>query len=517
MEDFIREIYTESNILTKVKGVIDAYMLGNLLSAEEEWKVVLPSLVDICNKYEDDHAGEGQKLFSYVKDANDNIGNFPYIEDVINNKIIPSLFTYLEKYTGIDVKEATYQLLSSRSGMLTINDFVSGKMIHSKDDPVWEAKKKADAIYKPHMTKFFVCGVGLGYLAKALFDRSMETLDIYVLEPTAYMVDFAKIYGVLDEIPSEKLHIYSSADQVQAFSDWFFEMEKAGDDCIGTRIEDYASSHFIPEIRDIIKNVRSQVCVAQMMEKMEEVNFYQNINHISGSVYELEDDIKGKECIVVAAGPSLDDSIDFLKESAGNRKILVVSTVAKKLQDLGISYDYMLVMDPQDRTYGHMMEADSYAPIIISPSAAWRFAANNKGKVYLAPKNGRYYSDKYLREKGEKLWPVYGTVTNLALYTALEFGASSVYLVGVDLSFPNGMSHATDTMDLEKVDESKLFEVKSNLGNPVYTDDIFINYIKQMEDLLEKFKDKKISVYNLSKDGAYIKGTKFVQMNYIGK
>ena len=139
----------------------------------------------------------------------------------------------------------------------------------------------------------------------------------------------------------------------------------------------------------------------------------------------------------------MDDNLDFLKENQGKKTVIAVGTVFRKLLECGITPDLVAVLDPQERTYQQMegLEGEK-VPMLVAVTAYWKFAANYQGDKYLVPLVGVHEE----KEK-EEPWVIGGTVTHLAIEAAVRFGAKKIYLVGVDLAYPNGLSHAEGTMD----------------------------------------------------------------------
>mgnify|MGYP003311426870 CR=1 FL=1 len=97
-----------------------------------------------------------------------------------------------------------------------------------------------------------------------------------------------------------------------------------------------------------------------------------------------------------------------------------------------------------------------------------------------------------------------GSVTTLALEIALRLGATSIYLLGVDLAYPNGISHATGTMDRMGRDTNGMKRVKSVNGDWVYTDLLFDSYRNWIESKINRY--PQVDFYNLSTCGAHIEG-----------
>ncbi len=111
-----------------------------------------------------------------------------------------------------------------------------------------------------------------------------------------------------------------------------------------------------------------------------------------------------------------------------------------------------------------------------------------------------------ITEEYEDAWDSCGTVTSMALEVAVRFNAENIFLVGVDLAYPGGISHATGTADRSQISEEGLIPVEGCGGTMVYSDTVLTSYRHDMESRIAQ--TSWISYYNLSKVGARIAGTK---------
>lgn len=106
----------------------------------------------------------------------------------------------------------------------------------------------------------------------------------------------------------------------------------------------------------------------------------------------------------MAAGPSLDDNLEFLRENQGKKTIIAVGTVFRKLLENKIVPDMAAVLDPQERTYKQIEGLeDKKVPMLLAVTAYWKFAANYKGDKYLVPLAGMHEE-----RENEEAWVIGG-------------------------------------------------------------------------------------------------------------
>lgn len=209
-----------------------------------------------------------------------------------------------------------------------------------------------------------------------------------------------------------------------------------------------------------------------------------------------------KEFVVIAAGPSLDDNMEFLRESQGKKTLIAVGTVFRKLLEAGIVPDMVVVLDFMERIYRQIEGLeDQKIPLLLGMTAYWKFAENYQRDKYKIP-----ITDSPGKGRDKDAWVIGGTVTHLAMEAAIRFGAEKIYLVGVDLAFPKGLSHAEGTMDRAVVKTEGMIPVEGVGGTTVYADSLFIAYRQWIEQRIELA--PWITYYNMSHIGARIAGTR---------
>ena len=213
----------------------------------------------------------------------------------------------------------------------------------------------------------------------------------------------------------------------------------------------------------------------------------------------------GKKVLIVGAGPSLDARMAELENKDDDTIILAVATVLKKLTNRGIIPDYAVVMDSQMRTFKQIEGLKIMdTPLLVDSTACWRFAEEYQGKRYIVYQKGFQEADRCAKEERCQQYETGGSVTTLALEIALRLGADSIYMLGVDLAYPDGISHATGTMDRMDRNTNGMKKVKSVNGDEVYTDLLFDSYRIWIENKIKEY--PQVNFYNLSTCGAYIEG-----------
>ena len=212
------------------------------------------------------------------------------------------------------------------------------------------------------------------------------------------------------------------------------------------------------------------------------------------------------EAIIVSAGPSLNDNIDFIRESVGKRTIIAINAVLKRLYKENIKPDIIVMIDPLKTMRDHLSGAESITegvPLITTLNSNYDFVEAYMGPIYIIP-NGEDEKQEPC-ERGIPWENVGGTVASLGLEAAYYLGAQKIYLVGSDLAYTNGNNYASGVAHGEKeaiVDKNVVDAVG---GGKVSTNELYNMYRGIIENQIAMHPE--VKVYNRAFGGARIEGT----------
>ncbi|MFD2168133.1 6-hydroxymethylpterin diphosphokinase MptE-like protein [Thalassotalea euphylliae] len=195
-----------------------------------------------------------------------------------------------------------------------------------------------------------------------------------------------------------------------------------------------------------------------ILENIETLTFQQNsslgnqfftesqLNNLTENYYSaipLMGAFEGQTAVVIGGGPSLDESIDWMKANREKIVILAVSRVAKRLKETDLIPDIVFSVDPFTPSY------DVSKELLTLPSSVLFVYNNNANNRLVHQWHGRkaylgllFPWETKLNEKN--MTGMGPTVTNTALNCAIGFGFSKILLTGVDLCYSKtGVSHAS--------------------------------------------------------------------------
>ena len=239
---------------------------------------------------------------------------------------------------------------------------------------------------------------------------------------------------------------------------------------------------------------------------------------------DLQDKFAGQAALVAAAGPSLLENIDFIKN---NRQKFVIFAVNKALRTLinnGITPDFVVGVDARfvNKTFMGLEEQLANINCIVNINSDSEILNNKFKKVFVSfPENDNMIKTIVDSNPSLQTQESGGSSTTMAFVTAVKLGFSKVIMCGVDLAF-NGETVYSSGEKYEKIsaNEMNINSVKKTLttvpsvkGVDVVTSVDYAAFIHHFDVLIKSL--DYVSVYNTSSFGALIPGMKNVPIDKI--
>lgn len=509
----IAEIYQYAQLVPAIKEIIKYCYTEEDFHVRTNWEELKNLVVDFCKKVAEKDVALAKEIYDRIALAcsytTSDKSNYILMGDELQ-EAITILYQGMALVGEINVLEDKREFFSTKSGFLSFRSIETNIVYHSTIDPMWEAYELAKRIYDSGFLKYCFLGCGLGYLPWQVFCQSDCSVDIYIFHADEKFVNNAMDYGVLGWIPQEKLHIVIEQN-IQKLIQKFLSMEDVPGKVGKHALEDVLDQ-FETKEKNSINYFLAQNHTRTLWGNSLTINAYRNAYHVPNMIGEFQPKTISDEWIVVAAGPSLDDCIEYLRENVGKKTIICASTVLKKLLRNGIKPDGVAVLDPQARTWGHFDDLeDTSIPLLLNVTANWRFGEWYSGDKYLIPSLTDETTVRNYLLQGVESWYIGSTVSTLMLEIAIRLGAKMIEMVGMDLAYPTGRTHATGTMDEKEISGLGMQQVLSVNGGLVSTTAQFMVYIEEIEQIIRE--NPVISFYNLSTRGAEIKGAESKRIN----
>lgn len=265
-------------------------------------------------------------------------------------------------------------------------------------------------------------------------------------------------------------------------------------------------------------------------------NFLLNLERIFYGVRACEFYNKFQDipAILIAAGPSLDDSIEFLRNAQEKAILIVVDTAYRKLLKNGIIPHFVITVDASDLNYKDFEDIPTYtdtflmAEILTHPLVFEKIKNRtifySGGAVFAALEKRLGYDKAAIGGAG--------SVANNAFGFLIKLGVRKVVFVGQDLCFPYGITHSTDfyknyfwIRESNEINtyENRVFaeylsvrgniEVETNSGEKAFTNLSMNNFKVWFENTITMLKkmSNQYNFINISEKGARIEGAKFMK------
>ncbi len=342
-----------------------------------------------------------------------------------------------------------------------------------------------------------------------IFRLSLFTVDYTVLAKKGV------IFSIMDNISDEERKIELFLD-ILKYDNYLIKFSTTG-----INIDDYISkllgiiSSNKPTIYDY--NRKLYIHLNRTIQRINDAYNFPQFNKFENAEF-----FKNIPILYIAAGPSLDENIDWIKNNQDKFFITCVGSALKKLLDNNIRVDIICSVDEDI-----ILEELQFNNEIIKriPSHTLLFASSITNEIILKKFNkDRVFIFEVYRTLFKNNFAFNGySVGELALHILLKLNAKEIYLVGFDLTINQntGETHSKDSgstakiMDIENtLDERDIFglnnsliKVKGNKKNEVVTSALFYASINFLNQKILTTKKNDINIYNLSNDGAFFENT----------
>ncbi len=333
--------------------------------------------------------------------------------------------------------------------------------LHSRVDPEREASRFVEGADLGNRSIVVICGFAFGYhceevasfcsretliviiekdcelLLHALWNRDLTELlvrenVVLLLEPLEDDLD-----RIFKGRSSRKLAILTHRGSAQVYGEYYEEW--------GNRVRAYIST------KDV------NIATLAKFEKSWSGNLAGNILTLLSSpgVNSFYDRFSGMSAIVVAAGPSLTQSLDLIRKSREHCIIVAVDTAFKILLNNGIEPHFCLAVDPQLINARYFEGTGEVSTVLIADPmvhpSLFRFFRGRKVLTGLVFDLMKWLED-IVGRKGEISHG--GSVSTNAVDFARRLGVERVYMVGQDLSFTQGLAHCKGSYLEEQIHNS---------------------------------------------------------------
>ena len=442
----------------------------------------------------------------------------------------PKLAERLEK---IDINSITgIEVLEAESKDLVIS--YKNTPLHSTIDPAREAKTTWNRTIKTELKKNdiqIVFGLGLGYLFKRAFVNSES--KIFIMEPFIEVMRFVLEHvDFSNELSDSRVFI---TDNVGDIYDKLQKEYLSGDKVEFLFLNQYA----------LINQQLLQDLTTKTFEIVEgrgnndstifKLNYYWIQNFLKNMTYFpntrplgfFEGKFADKTALIIAAGPSLADDLEKIKNNQDKFVIIAVGRAFKTLVKAGIIPDFTIFADAllcSKQIEGVEKFLEQTNVILLSKSDK-DILENFKSKskiLYFTQTDSMIKLFENGKSENIGFYKSGSSVSIISYYAAKALGFGKIIFSGLDLAFidnkiyADGQTFEQNTPEMTEFLQKKLTYVKDKDGNEIPTRADYAWFIRQFNEI---FTDEinLAGIINTSTKGAFIEGMEYMEFAEVVK
>jgi hypothetical protein len=379
-------------------------------------------------------------------------------------------------------------------------------------------------------------GLGVGYqLEKLLDEHTVEKLFICEPNPdffyaSLFAIDWQAIFETVEKSET-RIYLNIGDDGTNLFRDLLSQFYAIGPYILNSTY--FYQSYYNASLNSAISQLREQLQVVISMGEYFDHAYY-GIAHTkegmrrklpilaANPASKLNYDDKEVPIFIVGNGPSLDSSIDTIKEWQGQAIVVSCGTTLQALHRHGITPDFHAEIEQNRTTYDWAVLIGDLEYLknitLISCNGIHPDTCDLYKDVLIAFKEGESSTVSALnvldRENYTTLLNAFPTVSNFAIDLFSTIGFTSIYLIGVDLGFVDVKHHHSKSSGYYQDDGKETYDytdsantsliVPGNFQPKVNTKHEF-KVSRQVIEQVTSAKLKGQEFYNCS-DGAKIQG-----------
>ena len=344
---------------------------------------------------------------------------------------------------------APLEILPSKSNCPTAKE--GGKFLHSAYNPLREAEQAAKAakssLTEVYSAAFFSCGLGYAPISYAnLFPN--DTIIIVESDPRYFftalsLVDWEPLFRHSNFI----IALGTGIDSVVSLIEHTAGLKHTA--ISENAAQSQHAADYFQALRSLIERNKRKVEInASTLEKFSKLwlkNTCRNLHFLAETdgVNIFKNSCPGDlPCVILAAGPTLQDVLPQLAELKKRAILIAVDTALRACLRAGVEPDFVILADPQYYAYRHIAGLESPSSILITESAAYPAVFRFKCKKIVMCASlfplGQYI-EKQIGSKGELV--AGGSVSTTAWDFARFIGAKEIFCAGLDLGYPGLETH----------------------------------------------------------------------------
>lgn len=463
---------------------------------------------------------------------------------LINNHTIlrrnyPAVAIQLE---ALETMQRTGNVLvePSKQQALTLKIMRNGntQYVHSKYDPVKEAKHFIERLTIDEAYHVLFIGIGLGYHIEA-FTHAYPHVTFSIYEPDTEILLTYLSHRPLNAISDNNLYrLFTdnssiSVDQeIQQLSEQTKGKVKIITLPVYEKLYRTEISSFTQKMVSALKKTSNALIVDMAYQKRWSLNAIKNFSTVFNTPNLLQDVdttlFAGKPAILIAAGPSLNEEFEHLRyiKDNGLAYLFAVGSAINALIEQGIYPDATCTYDPQKMNYKVIQKINDQQlaniPLVFGSTVGFETIEQYPGKMFHILLSQDLIAPLLLKHQKTNRLEIVSDAPSIAivmLQALCRLGFGSIILVGQNLAYVGNDYYATGidatryAADVEQYSFTNKITVKDVHGNDIQTTEGYNLMRQQFEQYIAHYPHPPI--INTTAGGAAIEGTTYIPLSQV--
>lgn len=378
-----------------------------------------------------------------------------------------------------------WQVCDARNGEVTLK--LNGIFIYSNYQPYKSTERWINSEVNLDKSHFLLIGLGLGYHLQILKEIVKEKpITVLCFEKQEYELFKSHNNGKWWDQPNIEICYTLNPEKITRDTQVLLP---------NVWIKALGKQHYLFSLLESIKiNQQSYKKFEPLMHE----NFTKNISEMNVTSYPKK---QHQFACLVAAGPSLDETIQWLKSIRRKVDIYAVGSALKPLLEENIIPDAVVISDAQDAVL-NQFEGTNYTNNLFYISTANFKAVNaHRGPKFIMFQEGYSEAEMKANELNYPLFETGGSVSTVT-YSLIEFlGYKNLILFGLDLGFAHNQTHAKYSPSDKLIETDISLSIMANDGTRIST---LQNLKVYLDWFNRRLQDSDLNIYNTAKKGAKI-------------
>lgn len=379
--------------------------------------------------------------------------------------------------------DSIYEKLELSKTGIELPVLKNGRTIESKYNPEREADNIISTLNNYNF--FLVLGIGSGTFIKKLSEK-FPNAKVICVERTKQDLHFISHLQNINLLQSNENIIFTDVQEVSQTILNNYLPAKFGDLKIielkaWTNENQDIFNELKQNIEHAIRLLSADYSVQSHFGKIWQTNIINNLKILSTMKQQSFSIDNKKKAVVVAAGPTLDKTINILKKA--DYFIISTDTAFSSLIKNGINVDAVISIDGQNISHNHFLHKCNPNTLfffdLCSNFSAVKSVYEKENNVIFF-KSGHPLSalaEQFTNENFIQLFTGSGTVTIAALDFAYKLGFTDIQVLGADFSYSNGKAYTKGTYfdSIYNTETNKIQSSETNYDKLMYRTPLICN------------------------------------------